>query len=122
MEVLSTSLDLKSFQSLLNGLNQIIYAGRTDESETGIQVLQEKVFKSSSLDFQEQRNEISLFEAILRKAAQDNWSVDSLQEFLTRRSFPADFTQIFVRFWTRESLQVRNLSIMQLFLYSYLDA
>lgn len=106
MESVSTTLDPKGFNSLLNGLHQLLFGGAEEDFAAGVQLLQEKIFKTSSLDPQEQRNEISLFEAILRRASQDNWTADQLQDFLNRRAFPSDHTNVFLRFWSKESSQV----------------
>jgi hypothetical protein len=92
----------------LNGLNQLLFVGEVEDFAVGGQLLQEKVFKNSSLDDQEQRNEISLFEAILRRAAQDNWTDAQLSDFLTGKSFSPDHTQVFARFWTKESSQIHR--------------
>ncbi len=44
---------------------------------------------------------------ILRKAGQDNWSDEVLEEFLRARDFPVDHTRLFVNVWNRESGRVR---------------
>lgn len=115
MESVSTTLDPKGFNSLLNGLHQLLFGGAEEDFAAGVQLLQEKIFKTSSLDPQEQRNEISLFEAILRRASQDNWTADQLQDFLNRRSFPSDHTNVFLRFWSKESSQVILFNVYSVF-------
>lgn len=99
------SVELKGFSQLLNGLNQIIF-GSTEDAESLLDQLQQKVYKNVSLDPTEIRSEIMLFESIIKKAAQENWSVEDLQQFLVSKSFSPNHSLVFTKFWTKESSQV----------------
>jgi hypothetical protein len=62
MEVLSSSLDLRSFQALINGL---IKKNFYNQSSITIEFLQEQLFAGSELEPNEIVNEISQFEEVL---------------------------------------------------------
>jgi hypothetical protein len=106
MENLTISLDLRGFNNLLNGLNQINFGDDKSVDESKYTQLIEKVYKNSTLDPQDIRNEISLYELILKKAGHDSWTEEALENFLQNRSFPEEHIQVFLRFWNKESSQV----------------
>lgn len=108
MDIISVNLELKGFKQLLNGLNQIVF-GAAEDAEGRLDQLQQKVYKNTTLDPAEVRSEITLFESIIKKAAQENWSVDELQQFLSSKSFAVDYTLVFTKFWAKESAQVPNI-------------
>jgi hypothetical protein len=110
MESLTVSLDTRSFQLFLNGLNQVLFGSENNNSAEQYAALTAKLYKSCELDdSNEIQNEVNLFESILRKGAQDAWSSESLGDFLRARSFPEEHTTVFCAFWTKESAKVSSV-------------
>lgn len=62
MEVLTSSLDLRSFQALINGL---IKKNFYNQSSITIEFLQEQLFVGSELESGEVINEITQFEEVI---------------------------------------------------------
>lgn len=48
----------------------------------------------------------SLHFQIILKAAEQNWDVNRLTDFLSQRSLPADHVQVFSNVWSKESEKV----------------
>lgn len=105
-EKLSCSLDLRSFQALLNGLTKNLFYG-IDSLTT--KYLADQLFKSpESLEEFQISNEISSFREILSCAATGNWTVAQLIDHLNSKSLPGDYVQVFSNFWTKESDKIHK--------------
>jgi hypothetical protein len=101
MDELHCSLDPRSFQALLNGLSKNLLG----EESFSTEYFAEHLYKSESEDFLSS-NEIESFQAVLGSAASGKWTVDALSKHLHSRSLKAEFVQVFLNFWTKESERV----------------
>mmetsp|Transcript_29303 Transcript_29303/g.58493 ORF Transcript_29303/g.58493 Transcript_29303/m.58493 type:complete len:189 (-) Transcript_29303:21-587(-) len=106
MNVLPISLESRPFQALLNGLVKKNFVTGSDiSSEYLLGELYAGLDEAEEGQF---ANEISLYEKILLKAAEQNWEVQRLVEFLSERSLPSDHIQIFSNIWTKESSRINK--------------
>eukprot|EP01031_Cornospumella_fuschlensis_P032133 gene32133-38867_t len=114
MEALSVSLDVKPFGSLLQALRKKTFPVSDDAVFSEDEIVQSIYRKFiPDIDIEEARNEVTTFESIIKKAAQDYWSPDNLNDFLEQRSFPTEHTTLFTEFWRRESDKIHSKILQQ---------
>jgi len=119
MSAITTTLDIKSFGLLIKGLTHILYYANNQSNNknnttaatmtTTREELSIKLYTNSGLDTNEIKNEMELFENILRRAGYENWTQEQLKEFLITNQFADEYIQIFVNYWHKESTKINQI-------------
>lgn len=104
-ESVVTSLEPRPFQALLNGL---IKKNFYSEASITVDYLIQQLYEGSELDSAQIVHEISVFEQILRRAAERNWDSSIVCEFLNKRSLAEEYVSVFNAVWQKESGKIHT--------------
>jgi hypothetical protein len=105
MESLSSVLDLRSFQALLNSIAKRQFYGEADITN---EYLVEQLYAGTDLEASVAETEINAFQEAVMTGAAENWDALRFAEYLRARNLPADHTKVAAAFWNKESEKINK--------------
>jgi len=112
MDSLYCSLEGRSFQALLNGINKRLFYG--ESSTFTDEYLAEQLYSNIDIEKTEIFSQINAFEQLISKAAESNWDVSVLEDKLKRLTeINESHLKILLAFWTNEKSKIHDIKIKE---------